>query len=180
MGFVLQVYWKRTLYQCSLHKKCPYLELFWSAFSGIRSECRKIRSISQYSIRMRENRTRITPNTDTFYAVVVVWDLSSFSDQWIKQLTIAKFSEDFNQSPLWKWNSWRDLRTTDTYSEPCQTSKTDFFAKIVNGWRWLWIHLWRSIEKYLRSDWFHKVYRPEYSGGHDYNVCSTSPCCLYC
>ena len=95
MGFVLQVYWKRMLYQCSLHEKCPYLELFWSAFSGIWTEYRKIRSISPYSIRMRENRTRITPNTDTFYAVVVVWDLSSFSDQWITQLKITKFSEDF-------------------------------------------------------------------------------------
>ena len=33
-----------------LHKKCPYSELFWSAFSRI--------------------RTRITPNTDTFHAVL--------------------------------------------------------------------------------------------------------------
>ena len=35
----------------------------------------RIRSISPYSVRMRKNagkmRTRITPNTDTFYAVVV-------------------------------------------------------------------------------------------------------------
>ena len=32
----------------TLHEKCPYLEFFWSAFSCM--------------------RTRITPNTDTFYA----------------------------------------------------------------------------------------------------------------
>ena len=42
----------------SLPEKCPYSELFWSAFSRIQSEC-------------REMRTRITPNTDTFYAVIL-------------------------------------------------------------------------------------------------------------
>ena len=43
------------------------------AFSRIWTEYGEIRSISPYSVRMRENagkmRTRITPNTDTFYAV---------------------------------------------------------------------------------------------------------------
>ena len=43
------------------------------AFSRIRIEYGEIRSISPYLIRIRENegkiRTRITPNTDTFYAV---------------------------------------------------------------------------------------------------------------
>ena len=59
----------------TLHKMYPYQELFWSAFSphfpafGLNTEryC-----ISPYSVRMRENagkmRTRITPNTDSFYA----------------------------------------------------------------------------------------------------------------
>ena len=38
-----------------LRKKCPYLELFWSAFSCIRTEYGKILRISPYSVRMREN-----------------------------------------------------------------------------------------------------------------------------
>ena len=38
----------------SLREKCPYSELFWSAFS--QSECAKMRA-------------RIPPNADTFYAV---------------------------------------------------------------------------------------------------------------
>ena len=61
----------------SLRKKWPYSELFWSAFFlyfplafGLNTE-----NISPYSVRMRENvgkmRTRITQNTDTFYAVKV-------------------------------------------------------------------------------------------------------------
>ena len=58
-----RVYWKKSKhYQCcclvgrsSLHEKCPYSELFWSAFSRIRTEYGEIRSISLYSVRMREN-----------------------------------------------------------------------------------------------------------------------------
>ena len=38
----------------ALRKKCPYSELFWSAFSGIRTEYGEILSISPYSVRMRE------------------------------------------------------------------------------------------------------------------------------
>ena len=61
----------------TLRKKCPYSELFWSAripkFSRIRTEYGEILRISPYSVIMRENagkmRTRITLNTDTFYAV---------------------------------------------------------------------------------------------------------------
>ena len=44
-------------------------------FSRIWTEYGEIRSISPYSVRMRENvgkmQTRITPNTDSFYAVTV-------------------------------------------------------------------------------------------------------------
>ena len=39
----------------ALRKKCPYSELFWSVFSHIWTESGEIRSISPYSIRMREN-----------------------------------------------------------------------------------------------------------------------------
>ena len=41
--------------ELTLRKKCPYSELFWSAFSCIRTEYGEIRSISPYSVRMREN-----------------------------------------------------------------------------------------------------------------------------
>ena len=51
----------------SVHKKCPHSELFWSAFSRIRTEYGQIRS--------NENADRITPNTDTF-PVVISWCIS--------------------------------------------------------------------------------------------------------
>ena len=38
-----------------LREKCPYSEFFWSAFSRIQTECGEIRSISPYSVRLREN-----------------------------------------------------------------------------------------------------------------------------
>ena len=39
----------------SLRKKCPYSEFFWSVFFWIGTEYGKVRSISSYSVRMREN-----------------------------------------------------------------------------------------------------------------------------
>ena len=50
-------------------KKCPYSELFWSAFSRIRTEYGELLRISPYSVRMQEMRARTTPSTDTFHAV---------------------------------------------------------------------------------------------------------------
>ena len=48
----------RGLVLLALREKCPYPEFFWSVFSCIQSECGKILS-------------RKTPNTDTFYAVLL-------------------------------------------------------------------------------------------------------------
>ena len=45
----------RTNLCTTLHETCPYSELFWSAFSHVRTEYGEIRSISPYLVRMREN-----------------------------------------------------------------------------------------------------------------------------
>ena len=50
-----------------LCKKCPYSELFWSAFSRIRTEYGEIRS-THIQLECGKIWTRITPNTDTFHA----------------------------------------------------------------------------------------------------------------
>ena len=39
----------------TLCEKCPFPEFLWSVFSRIRTEYGEIRSISPYSVRMREN-----------------------------------------------------------------------------------------------------------------------------
>ena len=38
-----------------LSEKCPYFKFFWSAFSRIWTEYQEMRSISPYSVRIREN-----------------------------------------------------------------------------------------------------------------------------
>ena len=43
------------LYKLPLRKKCQYYEIFSSSFSCIRTKYRKIRGISQYSVRPWEN-----------------------------------------------------------------------------------------------------------------------------
>ena len=43
----------------SLREHCSYSELFWSAFSRIRTEYEEILRISPYLVRMRENADKI-------------------------------------------------------------------------------------------------------------------------
>ena len=53
--------------------QCPNAEVFWSVFSHIRTEYGEIRSISPYSVRMRENMDqKKTRYLDTFHAVFLL------------------------------------------------------------------------------------------------------------
>ena len=51
--------------------KVSVFGVFWSVFSSIWTEYGEIRSISPYSVRMRNNTDQKTPNTDTFHAVLI-------------------------------------------------------------------------------------------------------------
>ena len=53
----------------TLRKKCPYSELFWPAFSCILTKYGEI--LSPYSSECGKMRTRMTPNMDTFHAVIL-------------------------------------------------------------------------------------------------------------
>ena len=70
--------------QDSLRKKCSYSELFLYVFS-------------LYSVRMRKNagkmRTRITPNTDTFYAVIFsqIWKIRTKIFGCLFNISISRF-----------------------------------------------------------------------------------------
>ena len=63
------------------------LVLIFPAFSLIRTEYREILRIYPYSDPMRENvgkmRTRITPNMDTFYAVIYINSIRNTGDYFI-------------------------------------------------------------------------------------------------
>ena len=55
----------------SLREKCPYLELFFSAFSRIRTEYGEKYSVCLcIQSECGKMWIKITPNTDTFYAVI--------------------------------------------------------------------------------------------------------------
>ena len=55
-----------------MRKMCPYLELFLTVFSHVWTEYGQILSLLNVQSQYSKMRTRITPNTDTFYAVVEV------------------------------------------------------------------------------------------------------------
>ena len=56
------------------HKKCPYSELFWSAFFRIRTEYGEIR-ISPYSVRMRENADQNNSEHGHFLQIALILKL---------------------------------------------------------------------------------------------------------
>ena len=81
--------WCFSFQKLSLDEKCPYSELFWSTFSGLNTE--------RYSVSLRihskceKMQTRITPNTDTFYAVCIIpfFNISWLS--WSNNTVFARF-----------------------------------------------------------------------------------------
>ena len=79
---------KNQLSACqSLREKCPYSELFWSAFSvsfRIQSECGKM-------------RTRIIENTDTFYAVSVQSNYSKIYENIFHNQITPNFDNFFSK-----------------------------------------------------------------------------------
>ena len=56
----------------TLREKCLYSELLWSVRSRIWTEHEEIFGISPYSVECGKIKTRITPNTDTFYVVIIL------------------------------------------------------------------------------------------------------------
>ena len=63
------------IFRFALREKCLYSELFWSVFSRIRTEYGEILVCLRIQSECGKIRTRITPNTDTFYEVVLTLKL---------------------------------------------------------------------------------------------------------
>ena len=59
-----------TFHKLAIREKRPYSELFWFTFSKIRTEYGEIRSISPYSVRMRENAVQNTSKYGHFLGSV--------------------------------------------------------------------------------------------------------------
>ena len=72
---------KKNLQQ-ALHKKCPYLELFWSVFSRIGLNTERYGVSFRIQSECGKIQTRITPNTDTFHADEKSLEKSSKKCEW--------------------------------------------------------------------------------------------------
>ena len=92
-----------------VRKKCAYSELFWSVFSRIRVEYGELRSISPYSVRMREN---VNQNNSEY---------GHFSRSALSQKAPLEMFDKVLNTP----------RYIEAYSEPCKASKMECFAKIA-------------------------------------------------
>ena len=90
--------------QLTLCEKCPYSELFWSAFSLMWIEYGEILRISPYLVQMREMRTRITPNTDTFKTTLkIIYEA-------LQHLKLDAFEKRFKRQRAQRWNFLNHLR----------------------------------------------------------------------
>ena len=75
---------KRRVFNWYLNtaNKCPYSELFWSVFSGIRTEYGEIQSISPYSVRMLENADHNNSEYGRFLRSVTLLSKPSQEKDW--------------------------------------------------------------------------------------------------
>ena len=70
------IFWTRGIFRTlALREKNPYLELFWSVFSRIRTEYGKILRISPCLVRMRENTDQNNSKYGQFLRSVGYWEL---------------------------------------------------------------------------------------------------------
>ena len=56
----------------TLPEKCPYSELFWSAFPVFGLNTERYEVSFRIQAECGKMQTRVTPNTDTFYAVLFI------------------------------------------------------------------------------------------------------------
>ena len=147
-----------------------YSKLIWSVFSRIRTEYRQMQNISRFQSKCGKIRTRITPNTDTFYAV---WQICCkiHCMNFLHSLVFISYhiyleinGMLIKKTRTWKWN----VRFLEKNGEWCSHQRRiqkpgkrlrwiKLFAKIINGWKvinyfckkfhlwclaWFWMRLW--------------------------------------
>ena len=119
----IQWNWTRRLTQ-TLREKYHYSELFWSAFSCIRTEYGEKRMQSK----CRKIRTRITPNTDTFHGVRIfiafpilciaglenIYPSGHFLNQSVKVLPQIEIENMMFFKKVWPWNEFERFAVFST------------------------------------------------------------------
>ena len=121
----------------SLREKFLYSELFCPVFSGIRTEYGKIRSISPYSVQMREN----TPYLSVFSSNAGKYGpentpICTLFKQWRDRFQISAAS-------LTLISEWAPPSNKYLPSNKCHISKRRRYQKsdnnlTVTSWKWKW------------------------------------------
>ena len=126
--------------QHALREKCPNTEFFLVRISRIRTEYGEIWSISSYSVRMRENRTRKNP----------VFGHFSRSDSYsiVKNLAELSLVILINYSYR-KYLKWRALLTPKRRNPFLQSSPSPTFVGVLDELRhnfyWHWEVVWNYV-----------------------------------
>ena len=91
----------------SLHEKYPCPELFWSAFSHIRTKYGEYGVSLRFQSECGKMRTRITPNTDTLYAVInAIIHISTAFLNPIKNIAFLAFRIKLRQNVITNYSSF--------------------------------------------------------------------------
>ena len=105
----------------ALRDKCPYSELFWSAFSCIWTEYREIQSICKYSVQMQENADQNNSEYEHLSSseayILVVWRSrrSSHLEVFLRKVVLTENMQliyrrtpmpkcDFNKVAKWRFH----------------------------------------------------------------------------
>ena len=134
-----------------------YSKLIWSVFSRIRTEYRQMQNISRFQSKCGKIRTRITPNTDTFYAV---WQICCkiHCINFLHSLVFISYhiyleinGMLIKKTRTWKWNVRflekiaSDVVTRGVFRNQANVLKViNYFCKKFHLWclAWFWMRLW--------------------------------------
>ena len=100
-------------------KKCPYSELFWSAFSRIRTEYRKM-------------RTRATPNTDTFYPVTVLNKIKKQCQANVAAIALSTINNRVNPVKHLRWSYWLKYLTVFNHLLFLKRASSQVFDRVLS------------------------------------------------
>ena len=113
----------------ALRKKSPYSEFFWSVFSRIWTEYSETRSISPYSVRMKENKDQKNSKYGHF----------SCSEGFIFQLKCC-FKSILGKSPI-----FLSAESFLLVLEMKHFLKCHFSKKLSQCKKKYWLHVWKDI-----------------------------------
>ena len=141
------LFWWSNARKTILHEKCSYSEFFCSVFSNIWTEYGEILRISPYSVQMLENTDQKNSEYEQFLRSAPQFFCLRFFDFciiiFVSKYGIVGFvltrcltnEREYQGKKMRIFPCGFCYLKPEPYSEPCQTSKVELSAKIVNGFQ---------------------------------------------